>query len=74
MRIAKKWIKTCLYDHDYLSVLQNSSIIKGQFPRRLVDVKAFNSNSEPALDVRLIETGDIHVQYVTLSYCWGDAS
>jgi Heterokaryon incompatibility protein (HET) len=61
----KSWIYDCELRH------QNCKPLKGQKPKRLIDVGLFSGRP------RLVMSEDLHdedIRYATLSHCWGQAN
>ncbi|KAL9096281.1 MAG: hypothetical protein Q9165_001278 [Trypethelium subeluteriae] len=66
--LMKKWIQTCMTDHDLCRKTQK----KRGGPARLIDVHALGSSESD--DICLVETWTPNADWVALSHCWGGSS
>jgi hypothetical protein len=63
--MVRAWITDCVRDHPECQVSSKKS-----FPSRLLDVGAFD---QQLLQCFLVDAVASMVEYVTLSYCWGES-
>ena len=68
---AATWLSTCVRQHDMCSINSINRQFNGFHPQRLLKVSIVNSE----LSVRLATPHDYprKIEYLTLSYCWGEA-
>jgi hypothetical protein len=62
-RLAKKWLKDCLEEHDRKCYLSQKP---SPLPKRVLDLDCFPDG------IRLLEDSDETAPYICLSHCWGD--